>query len=129
MKIDHIAIWVNDIESIREFYVKYFDMVSSEKYVNNQKGFTSYFLSPKDGGARIELMHRLDIQEVQTKRGFSEGLAHISLSFGSRAVVDQLTERFRSDGYEVASEPRVTGDGYYESAILDCEGNYIEISE
>lgn len=127
MKIDHIAIWVNDIEMIRQFYLDYFDVSCGEKYVNSKKGFTSYFLSFKDGQTRIELMHRIDIKGEKTERGFMGGLAHIAISLGSEKAVDELTERLRVDNYTIASETRVSGDGYYESAILDPEGNYIEI--
>jgi len=127
MKIDHLAIWVDDIEKMRQFYLTYFDTVSGEKYVNPNKNYTSYFLSFAEGGSRIELMHRPDITDVSGKRGFSKGMAHFAISAGSKQAVDELTERIRSDGYTVASETRTTGDGYYESAVLDPEGNYVEI--
>ena len=44
-------------------------------------------------------------------------------------MVDKLTSELGSDGYEVISGSRVTGDGYYESQIAGFEGNVIEITE
>ena len=86
-----------------------------------------YFLTFNESGARIELMHRPDIANSVSLRSFQKGLAHIAISLGGKEAVDTLTERFRNDGITVASEPRTTGDGYYESAVLDPEGNYIEL--
>jgi len=107
----------------------FFDVSCGEKYINPVKKYTSYFLSFSEGGARIELMNRPDIAENTSQRGFLTGLAHISISLGGKDAVDELTERLRKNGYTIASEPRTTGDGYYESAVLDPEGNYIELLE
>lgn len=127
MRIEHIAVWVDDLEVMREFYLTYFDAVSNDKYVNAKKGYSSYFITFSGGGARIELMHRTDISEVPAKRGLTKGLAHLAISLGSKDGVDMLTERLRTDGYVIAGEPRTSGDGYYESVVLDPEGNYIEL--
>ncbi|MCC8155646.1 MAG: VOC family protein [Tannerellaceae bacterium] len=127
MKIEHVAIWVEDIEKMRQFYLTYFDVSCGDKYVNPTKNYTSYFLTFNERGCRIELMHRPDIAGATGKRGFLKGLAHIAIRVGSKEKVNQMTERFRKDGYTVAGEPRTSGDGYYESAVLDAEGNYIEI--
>ena len=127
MKIEHIAIWVDDLEKMRQFYRTYFNVSCGEKYVNPKKQYASYFLSFGPGQSRIELMHRPDIGENTGKRGFTKGLAHLSLSLGSKEAVNQLTERLRKADYTIASEPRTTGDVYYESAVLDPEGNYIEL--
>lgn len=127
MRIEHIAIWVDDIELMRAFYLTYFDVSCGDKYVNPIKNYTSYFLTFNESGARIELMNRPDIASNNSQRGFLKGLAHIAISLGGKEAVDTLTERFRNDGFTVASEPRSTGDGYYESAIFDPEGNYIEL--
>lgn len=122
--IDHIAIWVEDLEKMREFYCKYFDGVSNQKYENKIKGFESYFIS-FDGATRIELMKRRDIEERIYKEIL--GLAHLAFKVGSKEKVNELTEIFRKDGYKIIGEPRTTGDGYYESVILDPEGNRIEL--
>jgi len=128
MKIEHVALWVDDLDVMRAFYVTYFQMSSSEKYTNPVKQFTSYFLTFGDEKTRLELMHRPDIGEQYGKRGFLKGVAHFAISVGSKQAVDALTERLRSDNYTIESEPRTTGDGYYESVVLDPEGNYIEIT-
>lgn len=128
MKIEHIAIWADELDALKDFYVSYFGARSSDKYENPKKGFSSYFLSFGKGGARLELMHSEDAEKggCQTRR---KGLAHFALSTGSRTEVDSLTERLLNDGHTVAGLPRVTGDGYYESVVLDPEGNTVEITE
>lgn len=126
MKIEHLAIWVDDIELLKDFYMKYFGMVCGDKYVNPKKNYTSYFLSFVNSGARIELMHIPGMGDPES-RGNLKGLAHFAISVDNNETVDSLTERLRKDGYTIASEPRTTGDGCYESGILDPEGNYVEI--
>lgn len=128
MKIDHLAFWVQDLEKMKQFYQSYFMMASNEKYTNVEKGFSSYFLS-FENGARIEIMHRIDIAEQIGERGRMHGLTHFAISVGSKVMVNELTDRIRKDGYIVSGEPRMTGDGYYESVIQDPEGNLVEITE
>lgn len=128
MRIEHIALWTKNLETMRDFYQKYFNMKSGDKYENTKKGFSSYFLS-FDSGARIELMQREDILEGSRDRGLVFGLTHIAISVGDKNSVDNLTERLRSDGYKIVGPPRTTGDGYYESVFLDPEGNHVEITE
>lgn len=129
MKIEHIAIWVKDLERCRAFYQKYFNMQSNEKYVNPAKRFSSYFLSFDGGGTRIEIMHNPEVLETLNKEELRLGFTHLALSVGGKDKVDELTELLRKDGYTVKGEPRITGDGYYESVVLDPEGNAIELSE
>jgi lactoylglutathione lyase len=128
MKIDHLAIWVNNLEAMKQFYVEFFNMKCSNIYENPNKGFTSYFLSFEDG-ARIELMHRNDITEMKNTRGLVMGITHFSISVGSKQKVDAFTDLIRASGYTIHGQPRTTGDGYYESVILDPEGNLVEITE
>lgn len=128
IKIEHLAIWTKDLEKSKDFYIKYFEMECGEKYHNPSKQFTSYFLSFKNSKVRIELMHRPDILEHYGKKGNNFGLAHIAISVGSKEKVNLLTERMRADNYIIEGEPRTTGDGYYESLVLDPEGNLIEIT-
>ncbi|WP_299530783.1 VOC family protein [Ulvibacterium sp.] len=128
MKIEHLALWVQNLELMKDFYVTYFNMKSNTKYVNHKKRFSSYFLSFK-GGARIELMHRPDIPGHMGGKGLMNGQAHFAISIGSKDKVDQLTEVLRNDGFEIIGEPRTTGDGYYESVVSDPEGNHIELTE
>lgn len=128
MKIEHVAIWVDDLELLRKFYLKYFNLSCGEKYANVKKNFTSYFLSFGEDKTRIELMH-IPYMANPASRGNLKGLAHFAISVGGKAIVNTITERLREDGYSIVSEPRTTGDGYYESAVLDPEGNSVEIAE
>jgi lactoylglutathione lyase len=127
--IEHVAYWVHDLERMRDFYVRWFDATSGELYTNPAKGFESYFVTLPGGGARIELMRMRGIGDAGEGRGFLTGLAHLAIGVGDRAAVDSLTERLRQAGFRVRGEPRVTGDGYYESVVEDPEGNLIEITE
>ena len=126
MRIEHIAMYVNDLEATKEFFVKYFNATSNEIYHNKTTDFRSYFLS-FDDGARLEIMNKP--QMVDDEKNLNRtGYIHIAFSLGSKAAVDALTERIKNDGYEVISGPRTTGDGYYESCIIGIEGNQIEIT-
>lgn len=126
MKIEHLAVWVEDIELLRQFYMTYFNLSCSDKYINPKRNYTSYFLSFGEGKTRIELMN-IPRMNAPESRGNLKGLAHFAIAVGGKERVDELTERFRKDGYIIAGEPRTSGDGYYESVVLDPEGNYVEI--
>ena len=126
MRIEHIAMYVNDLEATKEFFVKYFNATSNEGYHNKVTDFRSYFLSFEDG-ARLEIMNRPQMKDDE-KALNQTGYIHIAFSLGSKTAVDELTEKLRSDGYTVVSGPRTTGDGYYESGIVGIEGNQIEIT-
>ena len=128
MRIHHLALWVQDLETMKAFYLKYFKTTSGEKYTNPTTQFVSYFIFFGEGKTRLELMTRPDITVVEGRRGLTMGLAHFAISLGGKDKVNALTERLRNDNYTIFSEPRTTGDGYYESVILDPEGNPIEIS-
>jgi lactoylglutathione lyase len=128
MQIEHLAIWVRDLEEMRAFYLKYFETTSGEKYINPKTNFTAYFILFGADRTRLELMVRPDIEPNDARRGFTMGLAHFAISVGGKDRVNALTERLRKDNYTIFSEPRTTGDGYYESVVLDPEGNYLEIS-
>lgn len=125
MKIEHVAIWVKDLEGMKTFYERYFNGRANEKYYNKAKEFESYFIQ-FDSGARLEIMRRSGVDKpCQDER---LGWAHIAFSLGSREAVDQLTARLSGDGFRLFNGPRVTGDGYYESVIEDPEGNLIELT-
>ena len=126
MKIEHIALYVNDLEGARDFFVKYFGAISNGGYHNTRTDFRSFFLTFEDG-ARLEIMTKPDLTDSGDFLN-RYGYAHIAFSVGSREAVDDLTARLKADGYPVYSGPRVTGDGYYESCILGFEGNLIEIT-
>ncbi|WP_187986586.1 VOC family protein [Listeria marthii] len=125
MKIEHVALWTTNLEKMKQFYSTYFGAIANDLYENKTKGFTSYFLSFASG-ARLEIMSRTDVTNQLS--GENLGWAHIAISTGTKEAVDELTEKLRQDGFEIAGEPRMTGDGYYESVVLDPEGNRIEIT-
>lgn len=127
MRIEHIAMYVNDLENAKVFFEKYFNAKSNEGYYNAKTQFRSYFLS-FDDGSRLELMNKPDMRDDE-KHLARTGYIHIAFRLGSKEAVDTLTNRFRNDGYSVISGPRTTGDGYYESCIIGIEGNQIEITE
>lgn len=127
MKIEHIALYVNDLEKARDFFVKYLDGTSNNGYHNPKTDFRSYFISFEDG-ARLEVMTKPGLIDDE-KHLNRTGYAHVAFSLGSKEKVDSLTARLKSDGYEVVSGPRTTGDGYYESCIVVIEGNQIEVTE
>ncbi len=128
MKIEHLAIWVNDLEKVKNFYSRYFDMTCGEKYENKQENFSSYFLAFDNTSTKLELMHKPEITEALSEKGATFGFTHIAFSVGSKQKVDKLTERLKADGYIVVGEPKATGDGFYESSILDVERNIVEIT-
>ena len=127
-RIEHIAFWTEDLERLADFYAKYFGATVGSRYVNPAKGYESRFLS-FEGGARIEVMRSSTLDPVKHARGAHRmGLAHLAMSVGSTQRVDELTYRLRQDGFEVVDGPRHTGDGYYESVVLDPDGNRIEVT-
>jgi len=126
MRIEHIAMYVNDLEGTKDFFIKYLGGRSNDGYHNKTTGFRSYFIS-FDDGARLEIMNKPEMSD-QNKAVNRTGYIHIAFSVGSIAKVDELTERLKEDGYEILSGPRTTGDGYYESCIIGIEGNQIEIT-
>jgi len=127
MRIDHIALYVFDLEQAKNFFCKYFDGESNEMYHNPKTGLRTYFISLPDGG-RIEIMNRPEIVKHQFDL-YRQGYIHMAISVGSKANVDSLTARLKDDGFEVLSGPRTTGDGYYESCVRGFENNLIEITE
>lgn len=126
MRIEHIAIWTTDLERLRNFYVKYFSVNSNQKYINSKKKFESYFLSFTEG-CRLEIMLMPNVNSRDDANLYI-GLTHFAVSVGSKSKVISLTEELRRDGYKILSEPRTTGDGYFESVVSDPDGNQIEIA-
>ncbi|HEX8528620.1 MAG TPA: VOC family protein [Cytophagales bacterium] len=127
MKIEHVALWTNNLERAKTFYCAYFGGQPNDKYVNGAKQFSSYFLT-FSGGARLELMQKPGLQPANPAQNNTAGYVHLAFSTGSRDAVDHLTDRLRRDGYPVLGEPRTTGDGYYESVVADPDGNLVEIT-
>jgi catechol 2,3-dioxygenase-like lactoylglutathione lyase family enzyme len=125
MEIAHIGIWTSDLEAMKDFYTHYFRGISNEKYTNSIKKFESYFIT-FECGVKLELMRTESILKDRKKEE-QVGIAHIAFSFGSKDEVLLLTEKLRLDGIRIIGEPRTTGDGYFESIVLDVEGNRIEL--
>lgn len=127
MNICHVAIFTKNLEVMKDFYVKYFQGTSNSGYRNPVKGFSSYFVS-FGTGASIEIMTKdeglFEVERTQICTGF----AHIAFDLENHETVDRLTSRLKSDGFKVISDPRVTGDGYYESCVLDPDGNQVELT-
>jgi lactoylglutathione lyase len=127
-RIEHLALWTSDIERSTAFYVTYFGATPGNAYVNLSKGFESRFLSFGDG-ARLEIMKTTMLAPLTVAAGAQRmGLTHLALAVGSEQRVDELTRQLASDGYPVLDGPRRTGDGYYESVVLDPDGNRVEIA-
>ena len=126
MRLEHVAVWTNDLERLRAFYERYFGAQASPQYRSaTRAGFTSYFMTFPDGGARLEIMRVPSL--VATGAAPAIGYAHLAVSLGSEAAVEALTAQLRSEGVRVVSEPRRTGDGYFEAVIADPDGNLVEL--
>ena len=125
MHIEHAALWTKDLSRLTAFYVEYFEAVAGPLYVNPRRQFSSHFLSFASG-ARLEVMSVPALAE--RAEGTCQGAAHLAFATGSEARVNALTERLRSAGFVVLDGPRRTGDGYYESVVLDPDGNRVEIT-
>jgi len=125
VRLEHVGLWVADIDTVSAFYAKYFGAEVGQLYRNPRKNFESRFLT-FGSGARLEVMTRADVKQRATSEQL--GLAHVALSVGDEATVDALALRFRADGIEPDSGPRRTGDGYYECVVRDPEGNRVEIA-
>ena len=128
MKIEHVALWVKNLETMADFYCHYFQFQKGNIYRNETKGFSSIFLKSRNGNTRLELMHKKEFQHSTCSIQYSYGYAHIAFSVGSCKEVDALTSTLLADEIKVINGPRTTGDGYYESIVLDPEGNQIEIT-
>ncbi|MDO5345813.1 MAG: VOC family protein [Lachnospiraceae bacterium] len=126
MNIEHIAMYVTDLEAAKDFFVKYLDGKPNEGYHNKVTDFRSYFIS-FDEGARLEIMTKPGMTD-EVKQTARTGYIHIAFRVESKEKVNQLTEKLKADGFEVISGPRNTGDGYYESCVIGIEGNQIEIT-
>lgn len=128
MHIEHIALWTRDIERLISFYETWFEAAAGRRYVNDSKGFKSCFLS-FPGGARLEIMSLSSMEDgTGGQEPVTTGYAHIAFSAGSEEAVDRLTGKLRQAGYTILDGPRRTGDGYYESVVLDPDGNSVEIT-
>ena len=129
MILEHVAIWTDDLELLKDFYVKYFDGIANSKYTNKSKQFQSYFLAFKSG-ARLELMSKPDIPDNTNDRVTKQhkGIIHLAFGANSIAEVDQKAIELKAAGFPILSGPRKTGDGYYEFETLDPDNNRLEVT-
>jgi lactoylglutathione lyase len=129
MHIEHVAIWTQDLEPLKSFYETYFQARAGDKYVNRNSQFESYFLTFPSGGTRLEIM-RMPTMPGSRNDPLARalGYSHLAFALDSREQVDTLTARLEDDGFHIVSGPRRTGDGYYESCVLDPDGNRLEIT-
>jgi lactoylglutathione lyase len=129
MTLDHVAIWTTQLESLRDFYVKYFGAVANSRYTNESKQFHSYFLTFKSG-ARLELMSMPGIPCNTNDTIVKQHLGIIHLAFGVDIIeeVDQRAVELKAAGFPILSGPRKTGDGYYEFETLDPDNNRLEVT-
>ena len=129
MKLDHVAIWTQHIEQLKDFYMKYFNGRTNKKYINRETGFESYFLT-FDSGIRLEIMQKPGIPENLNDRIEKQHLGIIHLSFGvdDMKIVTEKSEELAKDGFKILRGPRKTGDGYFEFETLDPDNNRIEVS-
>ena len=126
MRIEHVALWTRDLDSLTAFYVRYFSAHAGPPYRSRSRPFESRFLTFASG-ARLELMGLPDLAPPAGPEP-RVGLAHLAFAAGSPAAVDRLTAELAAAGCRVESPPRTTGDGYYESVVLDPEGNRVEVT-
>jgi lactoylglutathione lyase len=127
VRIEHVALWVADLEGSCAFYARHFGAMVGARYENPAKGHASRFLSLGEG-ARIEVMTGSGLvprSDPLPQRPL--GLAHFALAVGDEQQVDTLVARLQAAGVAVVDGPRRTGDGYYEAVVLDPEGNRIEL--
>jgi lactoylglutathione lyase len=124
VRLEHVGLWVRDLDAVAAFYARYFDASIGALYRNPRKGFESRFLQ-FTGGARLELMRRVDVASRLADEQL--GLAHVALTVGDEVAVDTLAARLSKDGFPPLDGPRRTGDGYYECVVRDVEGNRVEV--
>lgn len=126
MRVEHVAMYVNDLEATKDFFITFFGATANDLYHNQKTGLRTYFLTFEDN-TRLEIMTRPDMVSSE-KALMQTGFTHLAFSVGNKEKVDKLTTQLKEAGFEVISGPRTTGDGYYESCILGPEGNQIEIT-
>ena len=125
MNLEHVALYVDDLEATKAFYIRHFGATANNKYHNQRTGLQTYFLT-FDGGAPLEIMQRPGMSP-RASGEYPLGYTHISFKLGSVEKVDELTRELQESGCPLLNGPRMTGDGYYESVLSDPEGNLIEL--
>ena len=129
MILEHVAIWTDRLEELKDYYVKYFDGTPNDKYINNKKQFHSYFISFKSG-ARLEIMAMPNIPDNLNDTVIKQhkGIIHLAFGVDTMQEVEEKAKQLNNDGFMILSGPRKTGDGYYEFETLDPDGNRLEVT-
>ena len=129
MTLEHVAIWTSNLERLKEYYIKYFQAIPNDKYINPHKGFESYFLSFQSG-ARLEIMTMPGISANMndTITAQHRGIIHLAFGVDQMGEVDAKAKELQDDGFPILSGPRRTGDGYYEFETLDPDNNRLEVT-
>ena len=126
MKIAYVSMYVNDLDKMKDFFVKYFKATVNDKYENFQKGYIYCYLK-FDEGSRLSLVSGPNIVEPQ-EQALVRGLNRFAIAVNSKEEVKSITDQLEKDGYQVVNGFRMNGYGEYESRILDPEGNELEIT-
>ena len=128
MKLEHIAIWTNQLDILRGYYEQYFGGQSNDKYTNPTTGFQSYFLTFKSG-ARLEIMSKPNIPPNQNDTIDEQylGLIHFAFEVETMVEVEEKAVELQKAGFKILRGPRKTGDGYYEFETLDPDNNRLEV--
>ncbi|MBY0482701.1 MAG: VOC family protein [Chitinophagaceae bacterium] len=129
MTLEHIAIWTENLELLKDYYVNYFDGTSNEKYSNPSTQFQSYFISFKSG-ARLEIMAKPNIPNNRndTIKMQHKGIIHLAFGVETKEEVEEKAKQLAASGFKILSGPRKTGDGYYEFETLDPDNNRLEVT-
>ncbi|MEP7144807.1 MAG: VOC family protein [Ferruginibacter sp.] len=129
MTLEHVAIWTDQLEELKDFYVKYFGGMPNNKYTNENKRFESYFITFA-GGARLEIMRKPNIPGNTNDRVFAQhkGIIHLAFGADTKMEVDKKAKELEAHGFKILSGPRKTGDGYYEFETLDPDNNRLEVT-
>lgn len=129
MKLDHVAIWTDKLETLKDYYMKYFGGIPNEKYTNEKKQFSSYFLT-FESGTRLEIMTIPYIRDKITNLSAAQymGITHLAFSMDTKEEVDEIAKQLLGDGHKIINGPRITGDGYYEFETLDPDFNRLEVA-
>lgn len=124
MRISIVGMFVKDLEKAKDFFVSYFGAQVHAVYNEEQNGFYSYILK-FDEGPKLELMTKPEIVD-EKKDPNRTGFVHICLKVDSRETLDEITERFKADGYQILYEPATVGGK--ETRAITFEDNILEVS-
>lgn len=129
MTLEHVAIWTENLEQLKDYYTNYFEGKSNEKYSNSNTQFQSYFISFKSG-TRLEIMTKPNIPDNRndTIKTQHKGIIHLAFGVDTKKEVEEKAKQLEADGFKILSGPRKTGDGYYEFETLDPDNNRIEVT-